>query len=291
MTLPSIGMLAAAVLVGGALYGRYTWWQPDPRLSAIIGGLMILLWAGFAAGTTALAALRTGAPLIDADLARMDAALGVYTPSVIAWLAAHRAHHAMSILAFSYDSTVPLLFAAVMVLGVTRRETAVWELCLTFTATAAICTLLSSIVPAAGTFVQYTIPPDVIADLPKNAGTYHLKIFDAYRAGIVDTIDIRHLEGVVTFPSFHTCMALTLAYALRSIRWLFAPACVWSGVTILSTMPMGGHYFIDLLVGACIWAVCTLPYPRLLTRSWNSNYSIQTVAATASIPSSYTGRP
>ncbi|HET6605523.1 MAG TPA: phosphatase PAP2 family protein [Rhodopila sp.] len=266
MAASSIGIVVASVLAGSLLYGRYTLLRPDPYLSAIIGGLTILIWAGFVAGTTALAALRTGAPLIDADLARVDALLGVHTPSLIAWLTAH---HMMTILAPAYRSTVPLLFVAVILLGVMRREAAIWELCLSFTASAAICTLVSSIIPAAGTFVHYTIPSDVIAALPQKAGSYYLQVFNSYRSGAADTIDIRHFEGVVQFPSFHTCMALMLAYSVRSIRWLFVPVCVWSGLTILATMPMGGHYFADVLAGACVWALCTLPYPRLLTRSRN----------------------
>jgi membrane-associated phospholipid phosphatase len=267
MALSSIEGAAASVLAGSLLYLRYTVLRPDQRLSTVIGGLTLMLWAGFAAGTTALAALRTGAPLIDADLARADALLGVHTPSLIAWLTAH---HTMPILALAYRGTVPLIFAAVVLLGVMRREAAVWELCLSFTVCAAICTLVSSIVPAAGTFVHYTIPSDVIAALPQKAGSYYLQVFDAYRSGAADTIDIGHFEGVVQFPSFHTCMALMLAYSLRSIRWLFPPACVWSGLTILATMPMGGHYFSDVVAGACVWTLCILPYPRLLTWSLGS---------------------
>lgn len=267
VTAPSVTAVLIFVLGGSLLYGRYVWLRPDPRLALIVGGLTLFVWASFAAGTTALAALRTGAPLIDIDLARTDALLGVYTPSVVAWLAQY---HVTLILTPAYRSTVPLLFATVMLLGLMRREATVWELCLSFSASAAICTLISAIIPAAGAFPHYGIPPSIAANLPAQAGDFHMHAFDAYRSGAVSSIDVRNFEGVVTFPSFHTAMALMLAYSLRSIRWLALPACVWSGLTVLSTIPIGGHYFTDVVAGAGVWALCTLPYPRLLTRSRNS---------------------
>ncbi|MET0589353.1 MAG: phosphatase PAP2 family protein [Novosphingobium sp.] len=62
----------------------------------------------------------------------------------------------------------------------------------------------------------------------------------------------------VCFPSFHTAMALVIVqgFAQSRLRW---PAVIWGALTILSTIPMGGHYVTDLLGGMAVWAVsCVL---------------------------------
>ena len=63
-----------------------------------------------------------------------------------------------------------------------------------------------------------------------------------------------HLEGVVTFPSFHAITALLIAHAWRGLpgATLFK---IWAALVIVSAVPIGGHYVIDLVVGAALWGV------------------------------------
>jgi len=183
--------------------------------------------------------------------------LGVDTPAVVAWLARHAP---IGLLNVAYMSTVPLVFAAVIILGWSGREAMMWQLCLAFTGSAVCCAFLSAVTPAVGTFAHYGMPHDVLALLPSDAGRYYLPTFFEYRSRSLATVDLHHFDGVVVFPSFHTAMALMTAYALRHVRWLFVPACVWSGLTLVSTIPMGGHYAVDILAGAAVWAAFALPH-------------------------------
>jgi membrane-associated phospholipid phosphatase len=73
-------------------------------------------------------------------------------------------------------------------------------------------------------------------------------------------VDSRHLQGVVTFPSFHAIMALLTAYALHDIRILSPFAWLWSGLVVLSTIPIGGHYAVDLLAGGVVWGILTMAF-------------------------------
>jgi membrane-associated phospholipid phosphatase len=150
-----------------------------------------------------------------------------------------------------------------------------WELCFTFAGSAVVCAFLSALVPAIGAFAYYGVPPDVLARLPPGAGRFHLLIFEEYRSGALDTVDLRQLEGVVTFPSFHAAMALMTAHAVRDMRWLFRLLSVWSGVILISTIPIGGHYAVDLLAGAVVWAA--FAFSRQ-----NPSYKLQ--AAPSSLP-------
>jgi hypothetical protein len=77
-------------------------------------------------------------------------------------------------------------------------------------------------------------------------------------AGTLDTVDIHHFEGVVTFPSFHAVMA-----PMSDMGQLFGLSCIWSGPTLLATMPMSGRYAVDSVAWAVIWSMFTLPHPWL----------------------------
>jgi membrane-associated phospholipid phosphatase len=74
------------------------------------------------------------------------------------------------------------------------------------------------------------------------------------RSGPAAVLDFRKMEGLVTFPSFHTVLAIITAYAFRGFRLLALPALVLNGAVIVSTLPEGGHYLVDVLAGALIAA-------------------------------------
>jgi membrane-associated phospholipid phosphatase len=63
-------------------------------------------------------------------------------------------------------------------------------------------------------------------------------------------IDLSSLQGVVSFPSFHTMLGVMTIYALRDTRWIMIPVLVVNGAMIVSTMPVGGHHLSDVLAGA-----------------------------------------
>jgi len=62
------------------------------------------------------------------------------------------------------------------------------------------------------------------------------------------------LTGVICFPSYHTVLALTCPYALRRTGvffWIFAVL----NLLMLFTIPFfGGHYLIDMIAGAGVFA-------------------------------------
>ncbi len=252
---PMAAIAGGGILIPACLHVIYTRWRPDPLIGPIAGGLAVITWAGLVSGMTALAALRTGAPLVDPSLARTDAIIGLHTPTLVIWVAHHTVIAAL--LSVAYKSTVPLVFATVMLLGLTRHDHQMWELCFLFAATGPVCASINAAAPAIAAFTYYGIQPDSLALLPTGAGRFHLPIFVAYHSRILNAVDVRQLEGVVTFPSFHTIMALTTAYALRNHGALSALAWAWCSLTLVSTIPIGGHYATDVIGGAAVWAIFT----------------------------------
>ncbi len=261
---PFLAMAALPVFLL-CLHVVYTYLRPDRRIGAVTGGLAVVIWAGLVAGVSALAALRSDAPLIDDFLAHTDAAFGIDTPALVAWVAHHPP--AGMVLAIIYATTVPMVFVAVIVSGCMGREARMWQACFVFASSANLCVLLSAFLPAIDAIIHFGTPPDILALLPDGAGRFHASIFEAYRSGALTAVDSRHLQGVVTFPSFHAIMALLTAYALHDIRILSPFAWLWSGLVVLSTIPIGGHYAVDLLAGGVVWGILTMAFRMRLAPS------------------------
>lgn len=87
----------------------------------------------------------------------------------------------------------------------------------------------------------------------------------ALRAREVGVVDIAHLRGLVSAPSFHAAAAvLYIASAWRAppLRW---PLLALNGAMLLATPVEGTHYLIDLILGAVV-AVGALAVTDALAR-------------------------
>jgi membrane-associated phospholipid phosphatase len=238
--------------LGGA-YIVYRWWRPEPIISDICGGLAVLLFAGVTAGIISLAGVRLGAPLIDGKLAAFDSAFLLDTRSIVTAVA-NRPILAR-FLGFAYYSSFPIIVVSVAFLGWARRVKSLWQLAFVFAFTLIGCATISVFFPAIGAFSHFAYPAEVLKGLPSGAGIYHLPTFEYYRDAVAPVISLATSDGVVTFPSFHCCLALMTTFAYVKQRWLFRILLLWNALVIVSTIPIGGHYIVDLLVGASLWAL------------------------------------
>jgi hypothetical protein len=247
-------LLLLAFLVG--TYIVYRWWRPEPVISDICGALAVIASSAATAGIISLAGLRFGAPLIDGNLAAYDSALPLDTRSIV--VAVARAPAFAKLLGVAYLSSFPILIASVVFLGWTRHVKPLWQLAFVFALTAVGCATLSVFFPAVGAFSHFAYPAEVLAGLPAGAGLYHVPMLEYYRHAVAPTISTSTFQGVVTFPSFHCCLALMTALAYVEHRRLFLFAMLWNGLVIVSTIPIGGHYIVDLPAGAALWGLAYL---------------------------------
>jgi membrane-associated phospholipid phosphatase len=197
-----------------------------------------------------------GSPLVDANLAAFDASLLLDTRSIVVAIA--NATPVAGLLGLAYVSSFPILFASVVFLGWTRHMRSLWQLAFVFAFTAVGCATLSVFFPAVGAFAHFAYPAEVLNGLPSGAGVYHLPKFEYYRHAVAPIISMSSLQGVVTFPSFHCCLALMTAFAYVEHRWLLLISLLWNALVIVSTIPIGGHYMVDLPAGAAIWVTAYL---------------------------------
>ena len=60
------------------------------------------------------------------------------------------------------------------------------------------------------------------------------------------------MQGIVTFPSYHTVLAILFVYTHRGLRWTFPPVAVLNGLMLAAIPSVGGHYVVDMIGGALV---------------------------------------
>jgi membrane-associated phospholipid phosphatase len=213
------------------------------RAALAIGALL-------AAGAT-LSYLITSAdlPLQDVLLARVDRDLGLNWPYFLE--TANSSPFFAEMLVRVYQTIGPVTELAIVWLALNRRGERLAEfIAILSLSTVGLC-LGMWLVPAAGAFAYYGPAPQLFGNfsaLGEMWSFFHA--FTMLRDGSLSVIDLSALQGVVSFPSFHTVLGVMTIYALRDTRWLMIPVLLLNGVMIVSTLPVGGHHLADVLAGA-----------------------------------------
>ena len=83
------------------------------------------------------------------------------------------------------------------------------------------------------------------------------------RDGAVRELDLSHMTGIVSFPSYHAALPVILFWGLYPVTRLRVPAAIWAGLTIVATPLFGGHYGVDVLAGLLL-AMLALAVARRL---------------------------
>jgi len=236
-------LLAIVVLlVLAVIYGRL---RPRERLAdlAQTGVQLLLLFA--AAGVLSYALAVTALPLQDDLFARADALFG------FDWLAWFRAVEATPLLRgllhLAYITATPQLVAIAIYLALTGQPARNAELIWTLALSLLLIIPLSALLPGAGAFVRYDVV--ALADAP------FVPEFAMLRRGALTAIDLNQLQGVITFPSFHTTLAVLYPYVVRGNRPVFVGCAFLNLIMLLSIPSEGGHYLVDVIAGALIAVV------------------------------------
>ena len=94
---------------------------------------------------------------------------------------------------------------------------------------------------------------------------------------------LRHLDvipdGIITFPSYHTAVALICGWATWRIRWIGPLNAVFAGLVILTTLPIGGHHLMDLIGGAAVVAASLKVARAVEQRVPSEAHAVHTPAA------------
>ena len=184
-------------------------------------------------------------PLVDGELARIDAGLGFSWP---AWFHFVNSHPLLKgLFVIIYASLLPECAASIIYFAHRRQSDRIAEFLWGALFSILITAAISGIVPALGAFVHFGVPgPAKATYLP------HLL---ALREGTASSFSLNEIQGIITMPSYHTVLAILIIYAYRGCGRLFALALALNGVMLLSLPSEGGHYLVDLIAGGAIAAV------------------------------------
>jgi len=77
-------------------------------------------------------------------------------------------------------------------------------------------------------------------------------------------INAAAFKGIVTFPSYHTAMAVMATWAGWSLKPLRYPVLALNALMVVSCIVVGAHYLVDLLAGGAIGTLGIVIAKRLV---------------------------
>lgn len=211
-----------------------------------------------------------GWPLRDSDLAAVDKWMG------FDWIEFLRiANSAPNIgysLSVAYKSTGAQMLLLNIFLGLAGNRERLSELLALLAVTALATIVINLAIPAAGAYALYSPSREMFSHFSQLAGMWHYDLLHQLRTLPIPVLDFAKIEGLVTFPSFHTVLAIITTYGARDYKYLLMPVACLNAAVIVSTLPEGGHYLIDVIGGATIavGSIVLLPTLRLLYKNINS---------------------
>ena len=212
------------------------------RAGFIIEFLALMLAAAQALAVLTYIGMALSGPLMDKQFQSADQALGF---DWLAWFRFVTERHSLAaVMKFLYFGLgyEALYFALLtgMMGEIARPREIFWLLLI-----ACLITCIGGwAAPALGPFATYGLQQSYGAFVPE---------IEHLRSGHDMNFALGQIQGVVAFPSFHTTMALGMAYAFRKtgvIGWIIAAVNVF----ILLAVPVfGGHYLVDMIAGAGVF--------------------------------------
>src|SRR6266849_6925083 len=245
------GPIICALLFAAAAY-FFRVVRRNPTLFILTDTLAQLIACFAVCGVLSYLVMSTNLPLADGELAAIDRALGFDWPRFIRWIQARPA----------VDYTLWLVYHS----SIVQMFTIVF----------------AGALPAAGAYPYYRpAHPEIVAEM-------WLSDFSPLRDGSLRWLDPMRMEGLISFPSFHTILSLLFIHVTRDTKGLFAASIVLNGAILVSTLTAGGHYLADVLAGALVTALSVILY-RTVCKSRRS--TAQSQASEPSGPGSLIPRP
>lgn len=191
-------------------------------------------------------------PLVDAPLAAADRLMGGDWPAHFAWMTANPT--LMAVLVGIYGTLLlqmPLVCALLAWHDRARLALLILANALALGATVILATLF----PAESGLGFFGTP---------GYESEPLRQFHAVRDGSLRLLDLSMLSGIITFPSYHTILAVLVLLACRGLPVAGIPLAALQLAIIFTTRGVGGHYFLDMAAGALIAVAAWQIAARLL---------------------------
>jgi hypothetical protein len=179
-------------------------------------------------------AIAHGLQLQDQAMTRIDAMLGFDWAQWARFMQQHPGLEKLTTLAYLSSLIQPFVTIAVLAFAAPRRNA---ELFLATALSVVLTDVIAALVPTIGPAGMHNVQGPIVA---------------ALRAGLPPPVPY---AAVVSFPSFHTSMAVLFTSAHRGLRWTFLPFLAVNLLLLLAVPYQGDHYLVDIVAGAIVAVV------------------------------------
>jgi membrane-associated phospholipid phosphatase len=245
--IPSALVLFLMLVVGGLVFRR----RGRLGAGALLEGLAQFTLTGILLGLLALVLATTNLPYRDAELAALDQIL-----FPVDWLRTSAAltsgKAAALVLNVAYGAIGWLPFVLIFALVATGKLQRLRIFLLAWALSLAVVIAIFPFVPAVGYYLHYGVPQTDMPGVYVAVAWRHLEILQPLRDGALRGVHFASYAGIVTFPSFHAAAAVVLAWGFYGVPVLRWPGIIVNVLMLVSSMPVGAHYIIDLVAGMII---------------------------------------
>ena len=126
------------------------------------------------------------------------------------------------------------------------------------------------------------------ASAGRNFGTLNTQFYEAQlrdivalRDGSLRHLELFHLAGIVSFPSFHVASAVLYMWALWPVRGFASLSVAMNVLMIAATPVIGAHYMIDVIGGVAVAAGSIMLVKRYLAYTLGAGETAQAASSFA----------
>lgn len=263
--------LAPALLIGFA--GRI---GIQRRIADVSVAALLIVALGLSLACLSYVCAAADLPLQDGAMVWIDRKLGFDWLQIM--LALDRWPRVLLLLDGAYATFTFQLIATVVMFLLAGRTRELDRFFVIFACASVFAEIASILVPTLGPMA--TLAYDVhFAHLP-TLGRNTAEIVVTLREGALKVIDLDSIDGIISFPSLHAAVAVIVPYALRWNKTVFWPVLILDVLMLVSAIPSGNHYLIDV-VGGVVVAVLAI----LCSRPLQAGLESLAVASGVSRPS------
>lgn len=175
-------------------------------------------------------------PFVDSTLVFTDSIFGINSSAIVLWFRTHELlNYIFSSIYKTYFYQIPFI---ILYFSIRGNALVLQRFVMQFIIALILTIIISGFLPALGPYVWYNYRPS-----PTLAAA--LAQLLQLREGI---LDFSQKNGIVSLPSFHTVAAFLYMYTFRSEnKFLFSSIVILNVLMIFSCIPIGEHYFADIL--------------------------------------------
>ncbi len=252
---------AAAVL---CLSGRIAFPRAG-RTIRLLEAAFIVIALGLSLACLSYVGAMADLPLRDRDMMWIDRHLG------FDWLqmmqALDRRPLVLDVLDGAYATFTAQLIGAVLAFIVAGRTRELDRFFLTFVCASVLAEVASVLIPTVGPMSTAAANVEFahLSTLGRTTAAIVLKL----RHGTLHAIDFKAIDGIISFPSLHAAVSVIVPFSLRWNRPLFCLTAALDAVMLVSAVPSGNHYLVDVIGGVCVSALaiaCSGPMQTSLER-------------------------